>query len=263
VQALVADGHREVTLTGVDLGHYGADLVPRTTLAALLHRLVEIRGLHWVRLSSVLPAYFTPALLEIVTGSPRIAPHLHIPLQSGSDRVLRRMRRPYSVAIYRRLVERLAGAVPELGLGADVIVGFPGESESDFAQTRALVQALPFTYLHVFSYSDRPGTEAVGLAEHLDRRVVTARGRQLRALGAAKSLAFRHRLIGSVRDALILETRDRATGQLAGLTGNYVEVALDGQDALMRTLVPVRLGGVDGARTLGTLVPADAEGAVA
>jgi threonylcarbamoyladenosine tRNA methylthiotransferase MtaB len=210
-----------------------------------------------------LPAYFSPELLEIVTGSPRIAPHLHIPLQSGSDRVLRRMRRPYSVAIYRRLIERLAAGVPGLGLGADVIVGFPGEGEADFAQTRALAQALPFTYLHVFSYSDRPGTEALGLDAHLDRGVVTTRSRQLRALGAAKSLAFRRRLAGSVQDALILETRDRASGRLVGLTGNYVEVELDGSDVLMRNLVAVRLDAVDGPRTLGVLADDRPVGAVA
>jgi threonylcarbamoyladenosine tRNA methylthiotransferase MtaB len=263
VEALVAGGYCEVTLTGVDLGHYGADLVPRTTLTALLRRLVEIRGLRWIRLSSVLPAYFTPELLEIVTGSARIAPHLHIPLQSGSDRVLRRMRRPYSVAIYHRLIERLAGAIPELGLGADVIVGFPGEDEADFVQTRTLVQALPFTYLHVFSYSDRPGTEAIGLDNHVDRSVVAGRSRQLRALGAAKSLAFRRRLVGSVRDALILETRDRASAGLVGLTDNYVEVVLDGPDVLMRRLLPVQIDAVEGPRTLGVLAHDRLAGAVA
>ncbi|MGH7326344.1 MAG: tRNA (N(6)-L-threonylcarbamoyladenosine(37)-C(2))-methylthiotransferase MtaB, partial [Candidatus Rokuibacteriota bacterium] len=163
VLGLVAAGHPEVTLTGVDLGHWGHDLVPRTTLATLLGEMIAVPGLRWVRLSSVLPAYFTPQLVEVVTGSPRIAPHLHVPLQSGSDRVLRRMRRPYTAAMYRRLVERLADAIPGLGLGTDVIVGFPGESDADFAHTRTLIDELPFTYLHVFAYSDRKGTEAARL----------------------------------------------------------------------------------------------------
>jgi len=250
---LVEAGHLEIVLTGVDLGHYGADLVPRTTLAALLRSLVEIPGLRWVRLSSLLPAYFTPELIEIVTGSPLVAPHLHIPLQSGSARVLRLMRRPYDARMYRALIERLVAARPGLGLGADVIAGFPGESESDFAETMACVEALPFSYLHVFPYSPRKGTEAVGLGGELDQRTIARRSRALRELGRAKSDAFRRRLVGSSQDVLVLETRERATGALVGLTGNYVEVAFDGPDGLMRTFARVRVTGADAARTVGEL----------
>ena len=250
---LVDSGHLEIVLTGVDLGHYGADLVPRTTLAALLRSLVEIPGLRWVRLSSLLPAYFTPELIEMVTGSPVVAPHLHIPLQSGSARVLRLMRRPYDARMYRALIERLVAARPGLGLGADVIAGFPGESESDFAETMACVEALPFSYLHVFPYSPRKGTEAVGLGGELDQRTIARRSRALRELGRAKSDAFRRRLVGTAPDVLVLETRERATGALVGLTGNYVEVAFDGPDDLMRTLPRVRVTGADAARTVGEL----------
>jgi threonylcarbamoyladenosine tRNA methylthiotransferase MtaB len=250
---LVDSGHLEIVLTGVDLGHYGADLVPRTTLAALLRSLVEIPGLRWVRLSSLLPAYFTPELIEIVTGSPLVAPHLHIPLQSGSVRVLRLMRRPYDARMYRALIERLVAARPGLGLGADVIAGFPGESESDFAETMACVEGLPFSYLHVFPYSPRKGTEAVGLGGELDQRTIARRSRALRELGRAKSDAFRGRLVGTTQDVLVLETRERATGALVGLTGNYVEVAFDGPDGLMRTLAHVRVTGADAARTVGEL----------
>ncbi|OLC15975.1 MAG: tRNA (N(6)-L-threonylcarbamoyladenosine(37)-C(2))-methylthiotransferase MtaB [Candidatus Rokubacteria bacterium 13_1_40CM_69_27] len=258
IRLLVEGGYPEVVLTGVDLGHYGHDLYPRSSLAALLREMIEIPGLRWVRLSSVLPAYFTPELIELITGSPLIAPHLHIPLQSGSDRVLRRMRRPYTVGMYRRLVERLASAIPALGLGADVIVGFPGETDADFAETRALVEALPFSYLHVFAYSDRRGTEAARLGGHVGARLVTARSRELRGLGQAKSLAFRRGLVGTTRELLVLETRDRQSGHLVGLTGNYVEVVFDGPAGLMRQLVTVRLIGVDGTRTLGELeAPSD------
>jgi len=253
VRWLVEAGHAEVVLTGVDLGHYGFDLTPRTTLAALLHAMVEVPGLRWIRLSSVLPSYFTPELLEIVTGSSVIAPHLHIPLQSGSDRVLRRMRRPYTVAMYRALVERLAAAVPDLGLGADVIVGFPGETDAEFEATQALVTALPFTYLHVFGYSDRRATEAERLDGHLEARVITARSRTLRALSRTKSLEFRRKLLGTVHEVLVLERRDGGAGALVGLTGNYVEVLFDGPDALRRRLARVRVTAVDAERTRGEL----------
>src|SRR5262249_55668911 len=147
VRSLGDAGTVEVVLTGVDLGHYGADLIPRTTLAALLRPMIEIAGLRWVRLSSVLPAYFTPRLLDIVTASPVIAPHLHIPLQSGSDAVLRRMRRPYTVAMYRRLVDRLAGAIPLLGLGAGVIAGFPGGRAAGFGAVARFGRSRTVTYL--------------------------------------------------------------------------------------------------------------------
>jgi threonylcarbamoyladenosine tRNA methylthiotransferase MtaB len=251
-RALIERGHRELVLTGVDLGYYGADLLPRTSLAALVRALAELPGLRWLRLSSVLPAYFTTELLEVVTTCAVVAPHLHIPLQSGSDRVLRRMRRPYSVAMYRTLVERLATRIPGLGLGADVIVGFPGETDDDFRCTRALVDALPFSYLHVFGYSDRRGTEGAGLSERVPASTMARRSRDLRALAEMKSLAFRERLVGTEQEALVLEARDRATGALVGLTGNYVEVTFEGADALMRTITPLRILAADASGTRGT-----------
>lgn len=241
VRVLVEAGHPEITLTGIDLGHYGADLVPRTSLAALLRELVDLDGLRWLRLSSMLPAYFTDDVLDVVTHAPAIAPHFHVPLQSGSDRMLRAMRRPYNGAMYRTVVERLARAIPRLGLGADVIAGFPGETEADAAATEALIDALPFTYLHVFPYSDRQGTEAAARPDHVDRATIARRAARLRALGAAKAAAFRRRLLGRTEDVLVLETRDRATGALVGLTGCYVEVAFDGPDTLMRRVARVRV----------------------
>ena len=250
-RALVEAGHPELVLTGVDLGHYGADLVPRTTLAALLRAMIDVPGLRWIRMSSLLPAYLTPELLDVVTGSSTIAPHLHVPLQSGSDLTLRRMRRPYTVAMYRRLVERLATSIPRLGLGADVIVGFPGESEADFEATLVLVGALPLTYLHVFPYSDRPGTEATDLDGHLAPRVITERARRLRDLGRAKNLALRRELLGRIEDVLVLETREGEHGRLVGLTGNYVEVRFEGPDDLMGTMARVRVTEATWAATEG------------
>jgi threonylcarbamoyladenosine tRNA methylthiotransferase MtaB len=253
VRLLVEAGHGEVTLTGVDLGHYGWDLVPRTSLASLVARLSEVPGLRWLRLSSVLPAYFTPALIEAVTSLPVVAPHLHIPLQSGSDRVLRRMRRPYNTRMYRALVERLASAIPDLGLGADVIVGHPGEDEADFGATMDLVRTLPFSYLHVFAYSDRKGTEAARLPDRVATRVIRERSAALRRLAAEKSLAFRRRLIGRTREVLVLDAPDRATGLRTGLTSNYVEVRFPGESDLARRFVPVTIAACTDTDTRGTL----------
>ena len=124
----------------------------------------------------MLPAYFSEDVLEILTTAPAIAPHFHVPLQSGSDRVLRRMRRPYTIAMYRRVVERLVDAIPGVGLGADAIVGFPGETDDDFAATLDVVDTLPFSYLHVFPYSARPGTEAAGWPERVETRTLADPG---------------------------------------------------------------------------------------
>ena len=261
VRALAAAGYPDLTLTGVDLGHYGWDLAPRVTLAALVGRLAGTPALRWLRLSSILPAYLSPALIDAIAGSGAVAPHLHVPLQSGSDRVLRLMRRPYNTRMYARLVERLAAVVPGLGLGTDVIVGHPGETDADFAQTMALVRALPFSYLHVFAYSDRRGTESTRLPGRLPERVIGERSRALRALAREKNLAFRAALIGRVQEAVVLEARDRATGLAVGLTGNYVEVLFEGGTDLARRIVSLAITEAAAERTVGALANRDASAA--
>ena len=254
VRALAEAGYPDITLTGVDIGHYGWDLYPRTSLAALVRRLAAVPGLRWLRLSSVLPSYFTADLVDAVTTLPVVAPHLHLPLQSGSDRVLRLMRRPYHTGMYRDLVDRLAGAVPGLGLGADVIVGHPGETDADFEATLALVAALPFSYLHVFAYSDRRGTEAARRPGHVPTAVIRERSRRLRRLGHEKSHAFRRALLGARREVLVLDARDRRTGLRSGLTSNYVEVLFPGPDDLGRRMATIEIAEVRGDRTHGRLV---------
>lgn len=254
VRGLVEAGYLDITLTGVDIGHYGWDLYPRTSLAALVRSLAEIDGLCWLRLSSVLPSYFTPDLLDAVTTLPVVAPHLHLPLQSGSDRLLRLMRRPYHTGMYRDLVSRLTAAIPTLGLGADVIAGHPGETEEDFEATLAFVASLPLSYLHVFPYSDRRGTEAARRPDHVAAASIRERGRRLRRLGREKSLAFRRGLAGSRRPALVLDARDEPSGLLVGLTSNYVEVLFEGPDSLGRRMVTLEIAETRDDRTHGRLV---------
>jgi len=254
VRALAEAGYPDVTLTGVDIGHYGWDLYPRTSLAALVRSLAGVPRLRWLRLSSVLPSYFTDDLVDAVGTLPAVAPHLHLPLQSGSDRVLRLMRRPYHTGMYRALVDRLAAAIPGLGLGADIIVGHPGETDEDFEATLALVGSLPFSYLHVFTYSDRKGTEAARRPGHVPAAVIRERSQRLRRLGREKSHAFRSALVGSAREVLVLEARDHQTGLLSGLTSNYVEVLFPGPDGLGRRMATVEIAEVRGERTHGRLV---------
>jgi len=196
--------------------------------------------------------------VEVVTSSGRVAPHLHLPLQSGSDRVLRLMRRPYSLAMYRALVERLAGAIPDLGLGTDVIAGHPGERDDDFAATLRLVEELPMSYLHVFPYSDRRGTEAARRADRVPAPVVRERSARLRALGRDKNLAFRRGLVGQRREVVVLAQRDRQTGFLTGLTSNYVEVLFDGPADVARRFARVRITAAGTNRTFAVLEEIDA-----
>ena len=253
VRRLVALGHPEVVLTGIDLGHYGADLVPRASLGALVRALTTVEGLRWLRLSSLLPSYVTGELLDALGSSSVVAPHFHVPLQSGSDRVLRAMRRPYTVARYRRVIEQLTRLFPRPGLGADVLVGFPGETEADFAATVAFVEALPFTYLHVFPYSPRNGTDAAMRPDRIDAGTLRRRAAVMRAVGEAKAAAFRRSLGGRVEDVLVLERRARDTGELVGLTGHYAEVRFAGPDALMRRLARVKITDTAGADLRGRL----------
>lgn len=144
--------------------------------------------------------------------------------------------------------------MPDLGLGTDVIAGFPGEREADFEETVRLIEGLPFSYLHVFSYSDRKGTEATRLPDHLPPRVIAQRSKALRALSRAKNLAFRRTLLGRTLELLVLETREKGTGLLTGLTGNYVELSFSGPDSLMGQLANVTITDVQPERTLGELV---------
>ena len=218
----LAAHHAEIVLTGVHIGSYGAD--SGTSLAALLAALVrEVPDVRF-RLSSVEATEVDDPLAELLTGDARrVAPWLHAPLQSGSDAVLKRMGRHwYTAASYARAVERLAARAPLLGLGADLIAGFPGESAADHGATLAMVAALPFTALHVFSYSEREGTAAARLPGALPRAVAMARAAELRAAGEAKAAAHRLARAGGAADVIVL---GRAEGR-RGITEDHLTVEM-------------------------------------
>jgi threonylcarbamoyladenosine tRNA methylthiotransferase MtaB len=216
--------YREGVLTGVHLGAWGHDLgagrLP-DLLAAVTGALPALR----VRLGSLHPDELTPALLDLMVARPRLRPHLHISLQSGSDAVLARMHRPYRRDAAAAAIAAAAAALPRCGLGADLIVGFPGETEADFAATCDLVESLPFTYLHVFRFSPRPGTPAAALPDPVAAEVVTGRADQLRALAARKQQAFLRGLLGHPREAIAENGEDgEAPGYRTAITDNYATV---------------------------------------
>ncbi len=226
-------GYRELVLSGINLGRYGRELAARTSLTALLRTLLRETTVERIRLSSVEPLDFTDELLDLMAGSPRIARHVHAPPQSGSDRVLRLMRRRYRAAQYEQRLLRAHQCLPNAALGADVMVGFPGETEEDFEQTRALVERLPFTYLHIFTYSRREGTVAAALpeGEQVDPRAARRRNGILRQLAAAKNLEFRRRQLG--RRLSVITLHDGTA-----LSDNYLKVVLQGAGRSIPAMPP-------------------------
>ena len=254
LQELVAAGVPEVVLTGVHLGTYGRDLQPRGDLVALLTGLLGQLGPARLRLGSVDPHEVAPALIDLLASDRRLCRHLHLPVQSGDDQVLRAMRRAHTSADLRALVPRLIAAVPGIHLGTDVIAGFPGETPARFEATRALLGDLPLASLHVFSYSEREGTAAVDLPDPVPPAERLARTRALRALSARKSLEFRGGQLGARCPAVVYRARERRGGRLVALTDNYIKVELDGPDALLGRAIQLQLDELDGPRTLGRLL---------
>ena len=247
---LARAGYHEVVLTGIHLGCYGRDLSPTESLDGLLARIEAARAIGRVRLSSIEPREFDRGLIATVAGSSRFCRHFHIPLQSGSDAVLRRMGRPYRAGEVRRLVADLLRAVPQAAVGMDLLVGFPGESDEAFAATWQLVVDLPVAYLHVFPFSPRAGTPAANMADPVPTSVAQRRCARLRRLGRAKRLDFFRRFVGHTVQAPVEARRDPASGRLKAVTDNYLPVFFDGPDRLMNTMASVRIDGLDAAGRL-------------
>jgi len=222
---LFGRGYREIVLTGINTGDYGRDLDPRIDLVTLLRRLIAVAGPNRIRLNSLEPRTVTDDVVALMAAEPRLAPHLQIPLQSGSASILRGMRRNYGLATYRERLAALRAAIPHIGLGADVIVGFPGESDDQFRETLDFIATSPLNYLHVFSWSPRPGTPAAELPGRVQESVIRDRSASLRELSEKLTDRFRRGFLGHELDAVVLD--DRADGQgVRALSGNFIELTL-------------------------------------
>ena len=249
VNTLVNAGYREVVISGINLGRWGRDLVriqepvgtsapsyrgeqsSPYTFANLIRTILSETALEKLRISSVEPMDWSDELITLVASSPRIAKHAHVPMQSGSDAVLRRMHRKYRPWHYRAKIEKIRAAMPDAAIGADVMVGFPGETDAEFEATRRLVEELPFTYLHVFTYSPRPGTPAASMANQVPVHVARERNRILREVAAEKKLAFMRRLVGKTVEAITLNVAGNdSDGEFTeALTHNYLKLRLRGR----------------------------------
>jgi threonylcarbamoyladenosine tRNA methylthiotransferase MtaB len=254
VDAFIRSGYRELVLTGVNLGRYRDPQHPQWGLAYLLWQLQSHRQLGRLRLSSIEPTDFDDELIEVLRRSDKICRHLHIPMQSGDDDILRAMGRPYDAAAFAGLIERLHDAVPGIAIGVDVIVGFPGETDRQFESTRDLLKRLPVCRFHVFSFSRRQGTPAAAMSAQVPADVCRLRSQTLRSLSSRKfeafASSFRHRRL----TVLTERRRDRQTGLLTGLSDNYIRILMEGSDRYMNRLLPVVIQGMEGGRIRAQMV---------
>ncbi len=256
VNTLVAAGYREVVISGINLGRWGKDLTAHVGtgyvgtaargrpgersspafLVDLIRAILSETTLEKLRISSIEPMDWSDELISLAAASPRIANHAHVPMQSGSDAVLRRMHRKYRPWHYREKIEKIHAAMPTAAIGADVMVGFPGETDAEFEATRKMVEELPFTYLHVFTYSARPGTPAADMANQVPVHIARERNRILRELASEKKLAFMRSFVGKPVDAITLNVvgSDAAGEFTEALTDNYLKLRLRGRHGANR-----------------------------
>ena len=237
-QRWLCGGYREIVLSGINLGRWGRELTPYSNFAAMLRALLENTTIQKLRISSVEPMDWSNELIELVASSPRIAKHAHVPLQSGSDKILRKMHRKYRPWHYADRIERIRRVMPEAAIGADVMVGFPGETDENFAQTQALIERLPVTYLHVFTYSSRPGTPSAEMPDQVPVQVARERNRVLRELAASKKQDFMQSFVGRDLEAITLTRFDGERTE--ALSDNFLKLLVTGNHPANQ-LVSVRI----------------------
>jgi threonylcarbamoyladenosine tRNA methylthiotransferase MtaB len=234
------EGHKEIVLTGIHLGYYGKDLPGTDNLLSLLDKLTIATPETSYRISSLEPLEINKSLLSLMQERKNIQPHLHIPLQSGSDEILARMNRRYTIDQFRDVIHLCHESLPDAAIGIDILAGFPGETDSHFSDARDFLQSLYFTYLHVFPYSIRPGTEAANFKEQIQKNIKDARVLQLRTLSDKKKNEFYQSQLNKIRPVLVEGQRDN-DGMLKGFTDNYIAVRFDGPDSLLNSVADVRL----------------------
>lgn len=225
--ALVGSGYREIVLSGINLGRWGRDFSPQLRFEQLLRGLLEETDIAKVRISSVEPMDWSDELIALVAGSPRIAKHAHVPLQSGSDAILRCMHRKYRPWHYAEKIRKIREAMPDAAIGADVMTGFPGETDELFEENRSFIERLPFTYLHVFTYSSRPGTPSAAMPHQVPVQTARDRNRVLREIAAQKNRQFRQSFVGRTLEVITLQTGSE--GWTGALSDNYLKVRVAGR----------------------------------
>ncbi len=256
---LIARGFKEIVLTGICLGAWGEDLRPRKTLSGLLKEMSGIDGNFRIRLSSIEPKYAGGGLLKVMKNSAKICGHFHVPFQSGSDKILKMMNRPYTFAEYVKIISNARRIMPELSVTTDILLGFPGEEEKDFRDTCELVRVIRPLRVHIFPYSKREGTAAANLRGEVPKDVIAKRLKITTALASKVSYECRKKFLGRITKVLVEDERDKATGLLKGYDDKYVSVILEDSASgnigkCASGIVRVRIQKADIARTYGSIV---------
>jgi len=244
----VAERHNEVVLTGIHLGTYGYDLEPKVSLASLLKVILSKTRIRRIRLSSLEIREIDDELLEVISEE-KICKHLHIPLQSGDEEILRRMRRNYTPGDFLNAVSNIYKRIPGIALGTDVIAGFPGEGEKHFENTRNILETLPLSYMHIFPFSTRQGTDASQMLDQVGPTTKKLRCASLRALSSTKKKAYMSEQVGKILDLLIEERC--ADGMVLGTTGNYLKAKARLSGCHVKDVVPVRIAAFEGEVLVG------------
>ncbi len=249
-KSLINEGYKEIILTGVNVGDYGKNY--STDLYNLLLKLIEVEGDFRIRISSIEPNLLSDEIIDLTASSDKMCKHFHIPLQSGSAEILKLMQRRYTVDDYRSVINKVVDKIPECGIGIDVIVGFPGETEKHFNETYKFLTEIPFSYLHVFTYSERPNTKAISIPDKVEVNERKKRNNMLRILSDKKKQAFYNSLIGSELEVLFESENDN--GMIKGFSSNYVRVALPFNEKLINTFAVVKIKEIKDGLALAELV---------
>ncbi len=247
---LLFKGYKEIILTGVNVGDYGKNI--DTSLFHLLNELIKIEDEFRIRISSIEPNLLTDEIIDLVAGSEKLCNHFHIPLQSGSPRILKVMQRRYSLNDYENLIYKVKKHLPDSAIGVDVIVGFPGETEEDFIHTHNFLRELPISYLHVFTYSERPNTKAISLPGTIDVQERKRRNNILRILSEKKRAKFYSDMIGSKQEVLFENANNK--GIIRGFTSNYIKFQTDFNEDLAGQICPVNVQGSTAEYCMGAVV---------
>lgn len=253
IRTFAGKGFREVVLTGIHLGGYGLDLTPATGLIDLLAAVEEGRLVERLRLGSIEPTEVSSELVRFLAVSEIVCPHLHIPLQSGHDRILERMNRGYTTARFREVIEGLVAAIPDISIGCDVIAGFPGETSGEFEESLRFIESLPIAYLHVFPFSPRPGTPAATMPDQVRRDQVRSRAEALRNLSDRKKEGYYRRFIDRELNVLVQEICEER--MVKGLSRNYIQVVFPGTQDIINQEAVVRIYGVEKDKLRGEFLP--------
>ena len=251
---LVSEGYQEIVLTGIHLGNYGHDLTPATNLTELLQTMANQRWKTRIRLSSIEPRELTPGLLDLFAYNDFFCPHLHVPLQSGDDKILGLMKRDYDSRFFRQLIENICARFSNMAIGTDVMVGFPGEGEKEFANTLKLLSDLPVAYLHVFPYSERLGTIAQKIEPKVPAKIKKERALVLKNLSAQKRQEYAVRFSGKKLSVLVESTKDKKTGLLRGFSQNYLPFLLSGDISFQNKIVIARADKYQDGKLYGKII---------